>query len=161
VEARSISLAQSYTLPALFFDFFCGTGVWTQGFTLEKQVFYCLSHTSSPFCSGYCGDGGLKSQVAKITGMRHWCLALVILFKIFSLILIFLLQHMNKSTQRWRDIIQHVDNPMLFLNFWQRGGGVTLDRLMKNFLQKYLRNLACVSDLANKIQDFQLNLNFR
>jgi hypothetical protein len=25
---------------------------------LAKQMFYCLSHTSSPFCSGYFGDGG-------------------------------------------------------------------------------------------------------
>jgi hypothetical protein len=23
------------------------------GFELAKQVFYCLSHTSSPFCSSY------------------------------------------------------------------------------------------------------------
>jgi hypothetical protein len=29
------------------------TGVWTQDFTLTKQVLYGLSHTSSPFCSGY------------------------------------------------------------------------------------------------------------
>jgi hypothetical protein len=33
------------------------TGVWTQGFTLAKQAFYDLSHTSSPFCSGYFRDG--------------------------------------------------------------------------------------------------------
>jgi hypothetical protein len=25
--------------------------------TLAKQVLYCLNHTSSPFCSGYFGDG--------------------------------------------------------------------------------------------------------
>jgi hypothetical protein len=32
------------------------TGVWTQGFALTKQELYHLSHTSSPFCSGYFGD---------------------------------------------------------------------------------------------------------
>jgi hypothetical protein len=37
------------------------TGVWTQGFTLTKQKFYHLSHTSSPFYSGYFGDGGRRS----------------------------------------------------------------------------------------------------
>jgi hypothetical protein len=41
----------------LFFLIFGGSGVWTQGFTLAKQVLYCLSHTSSPFCFGYFGDG--------------------------------------------------------------------------------------------------------
>jgi hypothetical protein len=35
------------------------TGVWTQGSTLAKQALYCLSHTSTPFCSGYFGDGVL------------------------------------------------------------------------------------------------------
>jgi hypothetical protein len=25
---------------------------------LAKQAFCCLSHTFSPFCSGYVGDGG-------------------------------------------------------------------------------------------------------
>jgi hypothetical protein len=29
---------------------FDGTGVWTQGFTLAKQVLYCSSHASSPLC---------------------------------------------------------------------------------------------------------------
>jgi hypothetical protein len=29
----------------------------TQGFALVQQVLYCLSHTSSPFCSDYFGDG--------------------------------------------------------------------------------------------------------
>jgi hypothetical protein len=33
-----------------------GTGVRTQGFTLARKVFNCLSHTSSPFCSGYFRD---------------------------------------------------------------------------------------------------------
>jgi hypothetical protein len=61
--------------------------VWTQGFVLPKQVFYCLSHNSSPFHSGYLGDGVPRticlgwlwtmtlsvsaSQVARITGMHH------------------------------------------------------------------------------------------
>jgi hypothetical protein len=82
--------------PALLFLFlgglfvfccFSGTGIWTWGFMLAKQVFYCLSHRSSPFCSGYFEDGILGtvclgwprtwtllisvSQVARITGMSH------------------------------------------------------------------------------------------
>jgi hypothetical protein len=43
----------SATLPATpphFFSFFGGTGIWIQGFTLAN---YHLSHTSSPFSSGY------------------------------------------------------------------------------------------------------------
>jgi hypothetical protein len=56
-------------------------------FELAKQVLYCLSHTSSQFCSGYSGAGVLQticpgwpqtsilpilaSQVAGITGMRQ------------------------------------------------------------------------------------------
>jgi hypothetical protein len=39
-----------------FFLCVCGTGVWIQGFALAKQALYHLSHTSSPFCSGYFGD---------------------------------------------------------------------------------------------------------
>jgi hypothetical protein len=31
----------------LKFISFSGTEVWTQGFMLAKQAFYCLSHTSS------------------------------------------------------------------------------------------------------------------
>jgi hypothetical protein len=46
-------------------DFIClfvfgGTGgVQSQGFTLAKQELYQLTHTSSPFCSGFLGDGVL------------------------------------------------------------------------------------------------------
>jgi hypothetical protein len=68
-----------------FFSFW-----WDWGFVLAKQVLYCLSHTSSPFCSGYFGDGLLNylwgwpqpeillisaSQVTRIIGMSHWQLA--------------------------------------------------------------------------------------
>jgi hypothetical protein len=84
-----------------FFFFFGGTGVWTQGFVLakqvlEKQVLYYLSHISSLFCSGYLGDGFSQticlgwpwttilpisaSQVIRITGMSYWCSAIYILF---------------------------------------------------------------------------------
>jgi hypothetical protein len=28
-----------------------------------KQVLYCWNHTSSPFCSGYFGDGGLLNYL--------------------------------------------------------------------------------------------------
>jgi hypothetical protein len=35
---------------------FGSTRVWTQGFTLARQVLYCLRHNSSSFCSGYSED---------------------------------------------------------------------------------------------------------
>jgi hypothetical protein len=35
--------------PGVFL-FICNTGVWTQDFPFSRQVLYCLSHTSSPFC---------------------------------------------------------------------------------------------------------------
>jgi hypothetical protein len=47
----------AYFFHFLFSSFFGGTGGWTQDFALAKQVLHCLSHTSSPFCSGYFGDG--------------------------------------------------------------------------------------------------------
>jgi hypothetical protein len=34
-----------------------------QGFTLTKQVLYRFSQTSSPFYSGYFGDGGLTKYL--------------------------------------------------------------------------------------------------
>jgi hypothetical protein len=46
--------------------FFGGTGVRTHGFTLAKQSLYCLNHTSSPFCSGYFGDGGLENYMPRL-----------------------------------------------------------------------------------------------
>jgi hypothetical protein len=57
---------------------------------LQKHVLYHLSHTSSPFCYGWVGDGVLwticlgwpwtsilisASQIARIIGVNHWCLA--------------------------------------------------------------------------------------
>jgi hypothetical protein len=47
--------------------FMCFLAIWgveflTQGFVLAKQMPYCLSHTSSPFCSGCFGDGGLMNM---------------------------------------------------------------------------------------------------
>jgi hypothetical protein len=74
------------SLRPTFFFFFCGTGVWTQDFELAKQALCHLSHTFSPFYSGYFRDGGLvnylpglklrssstsASQIARITGVRH------------------------------------------------------------------------------------------
>jgi hypothetical protein len=69
----------------VFFLSLLGTEVWTQGFPHAKQAFY----HSSPFCSGYLEMGGLTticpgwtrissllisaSQVARITGVSHWC----------------------------------------------------------------------------------------
>jgi hypothetical protein len=76
--------------------FFVGTGDFTQGFMLAKLSLYCVSHTCSPFCSGYFGDEVsrasflgwpqttilliLVSQVARITGMSYQCLATVSIF---------------------------------------------------------------------------------
>jgi hypothetical protein len=40
---------------------------WAQGFKIAKQALYHLSHTSSPFCSGYFEDGGgLTSCLPKL-----------------------------------------------------------------------------------------------
>jgi hypothetical protein len=66
--------------------FFGGTKVWNQDFGFSKQARCCLSHTSSPFCCDYFGDGSLENnlpdwprttillpsafQVARITGMN-------------------------------------------------------------------------------------------
>jgi hypothetical protein len=84
---------QSYKLLFKLFFFSCGTGVWTQGFALAKQALYCWSHTPSPFCSGYFGDGASwalcpgwtgtliflisASHIARITGVSHWVPRLV------------------------------------------------------------------------------------
>jgi hypothetical protein len=71
----------------LYLFFFCGTGIWTQGFTLAKQVLHHLNLISSPFCSVYlemevswtiCPGWPhivnlpiSASQEARITGMSH------------------------------------------------------------------------------------------
>jgi hypothetical protein len=63
------------------------SGLWNLGFLLTKQALYCLSHTFSPFWSGYFGDRVSRticlrwpqtsilpisaSQVARVTGVRH------------------------------------------------------------------------------------------
>jgi hypothetical protein len=62
---------------------------------LAKQVLYCLNLISSPFCSGYFGDGVLQticpslasnihpldlSLPSRMTGLSHWCLALLYFF---------------------------------------------------------------------------------
>jgi hypothetical protein len=72
-----------------FFGVLVGLGA--QGFILAKQVLYHLSHTSSPFCSGYFEDGVSgticlgwpqavillisASQVARTISMSHRHLA--------------------------------------------------------------------------------------
>jgi hypothetical protein len=38
------------------FSFLDSTGVWTEGFTLARQMLYYQSHTISPSCSGYFGN---------------------------------------------------------------------------------------------------------
>jgi hypothetical protein len=78
-------LGRSYTFISNYPTSLC---LWAQGFTLAKQTLYCLSHTSSAFCSGYFGDEVLwticsnwlrvmillisASKVARITGVSHW-----------------------------------------------------------------------------------------
>jgi hypothetical protein len=70
---------------------------WDWGFVLAKQVLYCLNHDFRPFCSGYFGDGILRtvclgwpqtaillisnSQIARITGVSLWHLDLTQSFK--------------------------------------------------------------------------------
>jgi hypothetical protein len=70
----------SFFLSSFFsFFLFCGTGVWIQGSLLTKQVLYHLSHFSSPFCSGYFGDGVLPSiclPIGRIIGVSHEHLAI-------------------------------------------------------------------------------------
>jgi hypothetical protein len=51
LELPSLFKCWDYWLEFFFF-FLVGLGL-----TLAKQVLYCLGHTSSPFCSGYFGDG--------------------------------------------------------------------------------------------------------
>jgi hypothetical protein len=66
------------------FFFFVGLGFEFRALHLQNR---CLSHTSSPFCPGYFGDGVLQtlclgwpctifpisaSQVARITGVSYW-----------------------------------------------------------------------------------------
>jgi hypothetical protein len=43
--------------------FLAGLGFELKSLALAKQVLYCLRHTSSPFCSGYFGDGGLVNYL--------------------------------------------------------------------------------------------------
>jgi hypothetical protein len=79
---------------------FGGTRVGNQGLTIAKQRFYHLSHISSPFCSGYFGDGVSEticlgwppttilwisaSPVARMTGRSHRCPGLLIFNEIIS-----------------------------------------------------------------------------
>jgi hypothetical protein len=56
-----ISLYIWFFKCARVFFSFCGTEVWIQGFVLAKQALNCLSHSSSPFCSGYFGNGVLQT----------------------------------------------------------------------------------------------------
>jgi hypothetical protein len=57
------NIQSSTSSSCLMGIFFWGgsTAVWTQGFVFAKQAFYCLSHTSSPFYSGYFGAWGGES----------------------------------------------------------------------------------------------------
>jgi hypothetical protein len=84
---RWLVLLQSDT-EQLFF-FFCDTMVWTQGLVFARQVLYCLSHESSPFCFSQFLDRVLcfcprwtqtvillhASHITGIICMIHYCLA--------------------------------------------------------------------------------------
>jgi hypothetical protein len=88
------------TLPWVnFFQGFCGTWDWTQDFTLARQVLYCLSYDSSPFCSGYLVAGRECS---------HFLLRLA-----WSMVLLF-----EASCHHWDD--SHILHAQLF-SHW--GGG--------------------------------------
>jgi hypothetical protein len=84
------TLWNSFPLP-----FFCALGLKLHGFMLAKQAFSYLSHSASPFlcvwdayfqdmvsgtiCPGWFWTAVFQisaSQVARITGMSHWRLAL-------------------------------------------------------------------------------------
>jgi hypothetical protein len=107
---------QAYThqtwLTTYFNVFFLiETGFWTQVLTLPNQALYHFSHTTSPFCFGYFGDGILwticpgwpqtamllilVSQVARIIDMSHWQPALCA-FLIFNYINILANQKINR-----------------------------------------------------------------
>jgi hypothetical protein len=60
-------LAKERNSPPLFFSF----SFWldwglNSGLQLAKQALYLLSHTSSPFCCGYFGDGGLVNYLPRL-----------------------------------------------------------------------------------------------
>jgi uncharacterized membrane protein YiaA len=59
----SMSKCKKLCLVCIFLG---GTGVWTQGFMFSKQVLYCLSHISSPFCPGYFGDEGFMNYLPRL-----------------------------------------------------------------------------------------------
>jgi hypothetical protein len=46
----------SYVLPDKTILYFGSTRIWTQSFTLSRQLLYCLEHVSILFCSSYFGD---------------------------------------------------------------------------------------------------------
>jgi hypothetical protein len=52
LASQRAETTQEYTFSQISSTFLgvcvCRTGVWTQGFAVAKQVFSCLSHTSSP-----------------------------------------------------------------------------------------------------------------
>jgi hypothetical protein len=57
-QKRKVSIL---ILISVLFTYFGGT--WTQGFAFSRQALYHLSHTSSPFHSGYFRDEGLKNYL--------------------------------------------------------------------------------------------------
>jgi hypothetical protein len=117
--------------------FFCGTGVWTQGFVLTTQALFCLSHTTSPFCSVYFGDGVWRtmclgwpwtvvplistSQVTRIIGMRQWHLA-VLLFGLLTQAGLVLQILLSQSPECWDDnhimYIYHITYFNIYYTLW-------------------------------------------
>jgi hypothetical protein len=84
----SVCLSLSLSLPLSLVLCFGGTGAWSQGFALAKQVSYYLSNTSNNlwlfwrwrrlmnYLPGLAWNSDLPDlsfQIAGITGVSHWC----------------------------------------------------------------------------------------
>jgi hypothetical protein len=67
VGSASFFSPQRYKGVESFIIFFVGVGLGFElSFIFAKQVLYYLSHTSSPFFSGYFGDGGIKNYLSRL-----------------------------------------------------------------------------------------------
>jgi hypothetical protein len=70
ISVRScISLRNNQFIERFFFPF-GDTGVWTSGSAFVRQMLYCLSYVSSPFCSACFGDRVLPFFPSK-SGLDH------------------------------------------------------------------------------------------
>jgi hypothetical protein len=63
-----------YAQPEKLFvilGFFGGWGFEFRVSHLQSRCSNCLNHTSSPFCSGYFGDGGLKNYLPRLASNHN------------------------------------------------------------------------------------------